>query len=73
MSISISSYNEIRRRAQEIFKERQATGREGGALSDWLEAEEEIKRVRLGHVRVQWRPAKSLFLLSRAKLHPSIS
>jgi hypothetical protein len=42
MSISISSHQQIRHRAYEIFLERRNTGREGNAVSDWLEAEQEI-------------------------------
>jgi hypothetical protein len=44
MSISISSRQQIQHRAYEIFLERRHTGRKGDALSDWLEAEQEIRR-----------------------------
>jgi hypothetical protein len=44
MSISISSHQQIRHRAYEIFLERRNSGRKGDAFSDWLEAEEEIRR-----------------------------
>jgi hypothetical protein len=45
--ISISSYEQIRHRAYELFLERRDTGRKGDALSDWLEAEEEIRSRRM--------------------------
>ena len=44
--VSISSHSQIRQRAYEIFQERRQTGRKGDALSDWLEAEQEILRHR---------------------------
>jgi hypothetical protein len=47
MSISISSHQQIRHRAYEIFLERRNTGRKGDASSDWLEAEQEIRRQRI--------------------------
>ena len=47
MSISISSHQLIRQRAYEIFVERGATGRKGDAVSDWLEAEQEIRMHRI--------------------------
>ena len=47
MSISISSHQQVRRRAYEIFLERGATGRKGDAASDWLEAEQEIRNRRI--------------------------
>ena len=45
--VSISSRLQIRQRAYEIFQERRQTGRKGDALSDWLEAEQEIHRRRI--------------------------
>ena len=45
--VSISSHLQIRQRAYEIFQERRQTGRQGDALSDWLEAEQEIRRRRV--------------------------
>jgi hypothetical protein len=45
--VSISSHLQIRQRAYEIFQARQQTGRKGDALSDWLEAEQEIRRSRI--------------------------
>ena len=45
--VSISSHLQIRQRAYEIFQERRQTGRNGDALSDWLEAEQEIRRRRI--------------------------
>jgi hypothetical protein len=45
--VSISSHLQIRQRAYEIFQERRQTGRQGDALSDWLEAEQEIRRCRI--------------------------
>ena len=47
MSISISSHRLIRQRAYEIFLERSDAGRQGDALTDWLEAEQEIRRQRI--------------------------
>ena len=47
MSISISSHQLIRQRAYEIFLERRATGRKGDTVSDWLEAEQEIRKRRI--------------------------
>jgi hypothetical protein len=47
MSISISSHQQIRHRAYEIFLERRNTGRKGDAFSDWLEAAQEIRRQRI--------------------------
>src|SRR5262252_3172178 len=47
MSISISSHQLIRQRAYEIFLERRATGRKNDAVSDWLEAEQEIRKSRI--------------------------
>jgi hypothetical protein len=44
MSISVSSHQQVRYRAYEIFQERRNTGRKGDASSDWLEAEQEIRR-----------------------------
>ena len=44
MSISISSIHLIRQRAYEIFLERRATGRKGDTVTDWLEAEQEIRK-----------------------------
>jgi hypothetical protein len=44
--ICIGSYSEIRERAYAIFQDRLHTGRKGNALSDWLEAEHEIRRRR---------------------------
>ena len=44
MSISISSHQLIRQRAYEIFLERRATGRKGDTVTDWLEAEQEIRK-----------------------------
>ena len=35
---------EIRSRAGEIFKQRAAANKLGDALSDWLQAEKEVKR-----------------------------
>ena len=35
---------EVEKRAKEIFLKRQETRAEGDALSDWLQAEKEIKR-----------------------------
>ena len=34
---------ETEKRAGEIFAERQATGKPGDSMSDWLQAEKEIK------------------------------
>ena len=45
--ICSSSHPQIRQRAQDIFQERMQTGRKGDALSDWLEAEHEIRRHRI--------------------------
>ena len=45
--VSISSHLQIRQRAYEIFQDRQQTGRKGDALSDWFEAEQEIRRRRV--------------------------
>ena len=45
--VSISSHPQIHQRAYEIFQERRRTGRKGDALSDWLEAEQEIRRRRI--------------------------
>jgi Protein of unknown function (DUF2934) len=47
MSISISSHQQIRHRAHEIFQERKQTGRKGDALSDWLEAEQDVRSRRI--------------------------
>ena len=47
MSISISSHQLIRQRAYEIFLERRATGRKGDTVTDWLEAEQEIRKRRI--------------------------
>ena len=47
MSISISSHQLIRQRAYEIFLERRATGRNGDTVTDWLEAEQEIRKRRI--------------------------
>lgn len=42
---SLESFQEeIRKRAEEIFKQRTAAGRPGDALSDWLQAEKEAKK-----------------------------
>jgi hypothetical protein len=35
---------DIRRRAEEIFKERTARGESGDHLSDWIKAEKELKK-----------------------------
>jgi hypothetical protein len=35
---------DIRRRAEEIFKERTARGEHGDHLSDWIKAEKELKK-----------------------------
>jgi len=35
---------EIRKRAEEIFKERSAANKPGHALTDWLQAEKEIQK-----------------------------
>ncbi len=45
--ICISSHPQIRERAYEIFQDRLQTGRKGDALSDWLEAEHEIRKRRI--------------------------
>ena len=45
--ICSSSLPQIRQRARDIFQERMQTGRKGDALSDWLEAEHEIRRYRI--------------------------
>jgi hypothetical protein len=45
--ICIGSHPQIRHRAYEIFQERRQTGRKGDALSDWLEAEQEIHTRRI--------------------------
>jgi hypothetical protein len=37
------SVEEIRRRAYDVFLERQRTGRPGTAESDWLEAERQLR------------------------------
>jgi hypothetical protein len=42
--VSISSHPQILQRAYEIFQKRRQSGRKGDALSDWLEAEQEIRR-----------------------------
>jgi len=57
--VSINSHPQIRQRANEIFQERRQTGRKGDALSDWLEAEQEIRRHRI--------PVQA----SRLYLHPT--
>jgi hypothetical protein len=45
--VSISSHLQVRQRAYEIFQERRQSGRKGDALSDWLEAEQEIRGRRI--------------------------
>ena len=57
--VSFSSHPQIRRRAYEIFQERLQTERKGDALSDWLEAEQEIRSRRI--------PVQA----SRPHLHPT--
>jgi|YelNatPaOPRAMG01_1025707.scaffolds.fasta_scaffold02393_10 predicted HTH domain antitoxin len=43
--ISLENFQEeIRKRAEEIYKERISKNKPGDALSDWLQAEKEIKR-----------------------------
>jgi len=44
--ICISSNQQIRERAYEIFQDRQRTARKGDADSDWHEAENEIRKHR---------------------------
>lgn len=39
------SADDIRRRAEEIYLERVNKGKHGDELSDWLQAERELKRV----------------------------
>ena len=56
MSISISSHQQIRHRAHEIFQERRQTGRRGDALSDWLEAEQEVRSRRIPVQSTMLRP-----------------
>jgi Protein of unknown function (DUF2934) len=72
MSISISSHQRIRHRAQEIFEERAATGRKGDALSDWLEAEQEIRRRRspAQMLALDRHPTPSEFPLNVAGFRP---
>jgi hypothetical protein len=74
MSISISSHQQIRHRAYEIFLERRDTGRKGDAFSDWLEAEQEIRRQRIPvQVRMRHRhfaPAELPSNLSSFRPHP---
>ena len=57
--VSFSSHPQIRQRAYEIFQERRQTGRKGDTLSDWLEAEQEIRSRRI--------PVQA----SRLHLHPT--
>lgn len=43
--VSLESFQEeIRKRAEEIYRERVAKNKSGDSLSDWLQAEKEIKR-----------------------------
>ena len=56
MSISISSHQQIRHRAHEIFQERRQTGRRGDALSEWLEAEQEVRSRRIPVQSTMLRP-----------------
>jgi hypothetical protein len=35
---------EIRKRAEEVYKQRSAANKPGDALSDWLQAEKDIKK-----------------------------
>jgi hypothetical protein len=42
---SLESFQEeIRKRAEDIYKQRAAANKPGDALSDWLQAEKEIKK-----------------------------
>jgi hypothetical protein len=43
----ISSHPQVSERAFEIFQDRLQNGRKGDALSDWLEAEREIRKHRI--------------------------
>jgi len=42
LASSVTTDDQIRNRAQELFETRQRTGTPGDALSDWLQAEREI-------------------------------
>jgi hypothetical protein len=64
--VSISSHLQIRQRAYEIFQERRQTGRKGDALSDWLEAEQEIRgrRIPVPASTLDLRPIPTRFRLT---------
>jgi hypothetical protein len=43
--VSLENFQEeVRKRAEEIYKERVVKNKPGDSLSDWLQAEKEIKR-----------------------------
>ncbi len=43
--VSLENFQEeIRKRAEEIYRERVANNKPGDSLSDWLQAEKEIKK-----------------------------
>ena len=73
MSISISSHQQIRHRAHEIFQERRRTGRKGDALSDWLEAEQEVhsRRISVQSTILRRHPTPTIPLNPRGfRSHP---
>ena len=73
-SMMCISSQQIRQRAYETFQERQQTGRKGDALSDWLEAEHEIRgrsiptQASILHLR---KPATLPFRSRGFRTHPA--
>jgi len=56
--LRVSSEEAIRYRAYEIFQARSSQGSPGDALSDWVQAEREMRRAGVIHGEEQLRPSR---------------